>query len=65
MSRSYSAPKNENQKQSKADFHSYFYNNHELEELISAELEAKLLESSRPLRQEFRRLARRMRARNV
>lgn len=69
MSRTYSAPENEHQKQSKANFRTYFYNTKELQELIaedmSTELEAKLLVSSAPMRREFRRLARRMRARYV
>lgn len=67
MSRTYSAIEDKHQKQSKVNYQAYMNNPNEPREHIyadmPAELEAELLENSGPMRQEFRRLARRMRNR--
>lgn len=67
MSRTYSAMRSEHQKQSKSNFRTYFRDINELEGFVdfdtSSELEATLRETVSPTRQEFRRLARRMRLR--
>lgn len=69
MSRTYSATENENKKHSKVNFQKYFYDANELQEIMSEDmtddLEARLRVSSTHMRREFRRLARRMRARYV
>lgn len=66
MSRTYSAVTDENKKNSKVNFQTYFYDTNELHDIMSDDmsddLEAKLRVSSAPMRREFRRLARRMRA---
>lgn len=69
MSRTYSALNDKHQRQSKVNYRAYFNNPGEPREHrptdIPAELEDELLENYGPMRQEFRRLAQRMRNRNA
>lgn len=69
MSRTYSAAKSEHQGQQRVSYRGYFYTPNEPRGYVSAdmmdEVEAELLESVVPMRQEFRRLTRRMRIRNA